>query len=159
MPLRQSPCLTLESLAARRANALKSTGPRTPRGKARVSFNALKHGQYAARSARLRERLIRAGYERQEELYGRIRSRIAQTFGTPDRHTREDADRLANVVWCRATRTVGRRPTSSPSAAESVSRNKAGIFNKTKGLSTPAPFRSMGIVNPWSSIGCPTVFR
>ena len=104
MPLRRSPCLTTESLAARCANALHSTGPRTPRGKARVSFNALKHGQYAARSARLRERLIRAGYEPQEELYGRIRSKIAQTFGTPDRKSRQDADRLANVVWCRATR-------------------------------------------------------
>jgi len=121
VPLRRSPCLTSESLAAHRANALRSTGPRTPRGKARVSFNALKHGQYAARSARLRERLIRAGYERQEELYGRIRSRIAQTFGTPDRHSREDADRLANVVWCRATRLVGRQPASNWSAAEAFS--------------------------------------
>ncbi|HEY6292125.1 MAG TPA: hypothetical protein VI455_11285 [Terriglobia bacterium] len=78
MPLRRSPCLTPESLAARGANALRSTGPRTPRGKARVSFSALKNGNYAARSARLRERLIQAGYERQEELYGRIRSKIAQ---------------------------------------------------------------------------------
>ena len=121
MPLRRSPCLTPESLAARRANSLRSTGPRTPRGKARVSFNALRHGHYAARSARLRERLIRAGYERQEELYGRIRSKIAQTFGTPDRHSREDADRLANVVWCRATRLLGVWPASSPSAAETFS--------------------------------------
>ena len=114
MPLRRSPCLTPESLAARRANALKSTGPRTPRGKARVSFNALKNGKYAARSARLRERLIRAGYERQEELYGRIRSKIAQTFGTPDRTRRQDADRLANVVWCRATRAEASLPPGSP---------------------------------------------
>jgi len=118
VPLRRSPCVTCESLAARRANALRSTGPRTPRGKARVSFNALKHGQYAARSARLRESLIRAGYERQEELYGRIRSRIVQTFGTPDRHSREDADRLANVVWCRATRLLGRSLASNSSAVE-----------------------------------------
>ena len=36
MPLRRSPQLTPGSLAARRANALKSTGPRTARGKARV---------------------------------------------------------------------------------------------------------------------------
>ncbi|HEY6291339.1 MAG TPA: hypothetical protein VI455_07210 [Terriglobia bacterium] len=80
MPLRPPPCLNPAPLAARRANALHSTGPCAPRGKARVSFNAPKHGRYAARSARLRERLIRAGYERQEELYGRIRSKIAQTF-------------------------------------------------------------------------------
>ncbi|HEY6292372.1 MAG TPA: hypothetical protein VI455_12550 [Terriglobia bacterium] len=120
MPLRRSPCLSAESLADRRVNALQSTGPRTPRGKARVSFNALKNGRYATRSARLRERLIRAGYERQEELYGRIRSKIAQTFGTPDRTGREDADRLANVVWCRATR-------SQASPAQACGPHNAGF--------------------------------
>jgi hypothetical protein len=41
MPLRRSPRLTPRFLAARRANALKSTGPRAPCGKARVSLNAL----------------------------------------------------------------------------------------------------------------------
>ena len=62
MSIRRSPRLTPGSLAARRANALKSTGPRTPCGKARVSLNALKHGRSAARAPRFRERLLRAGY-------------------------------------------------------------------------------------------------
>jgi hypothetical protein len=31
-------------IAANKANALNSTGPRTPEGKSRVSANALKHG-------------------------------------------------------------------------------------------------------------------
>ena len=65
MPIRRSPRLTPRSLAARRANALKSTGPRTPCGKARVSLNALKHGRSmgpAGRAPRFRERLLRAGY-------------------------------------------------------------------------------------------------
>ena len=35
---------TETQIAANRRNALKSTGPRTPEGKARVSQNALKHG-------------------------------------------------------------------------------------------------------------------
>lgn len=39
--------LTKEQLAARRANARKSTGPKTPQGKARSSKNALKHGVFA----------------------------------------------------------------------------------------------------------------
>lgn len=36
-------------LAANRANAQRSTGPRTPQGKARSSLNAMKHGIYARR--------------------------------------------------------------------------------------------------------------
>src|SRR5713226_8115722 len=36
--------LTAAKLAANRRNAQKSTGPRTPEGKARVRLNALKHG-------------------------------------------------------------------------------------------------------------------
>lgn len=40
--------LTPERLAANRRNARRSTGPRTPEGKARVAGNSLKHGLYAS---------------------------------------------------------------------------------------------------------------
>ena len=124
--LRRSPRLTPAALAARRANALKSTGPRTERGKARVALNPLKHGRYAVN---LPERLARAGCLRDEAEWHKIRARIAQvfepTFGLPEPSDGEPGeprqgakpgsdfgfdttgprlqkrmDRLANWVWC-----------------------------------------------------------
>ena len=51
---------TQKQIEANRRNALKSTGPRTPEGKAAVSRNALKHG-FAVRDADL-------GPEAREEI-------------------------------------------------------------------------------------------
>ena len=69
--------LTPASLAAGRANALKSTGPWTERGKARVALNSLEHGRSAVN---LPERLARAGYRQGEEAWRQIRARIARTY-------------------------------------------------------------------------------
>lgn len=49
MSLRKRPKITAKMIAANRANARKCTGPKTPEGKNRVRFNALRHGQ-ASRS-------------------------------------------------------------------------------------------------------------
>ncbi len=57
--LRRHP-LSERELAARRANAQRSTGPRTARGKARSRLNALKHG---GRSRRLAAFLKQAGID------------------------------------------------------------------------------------------------
>ena len=78
MSLRRSPRLTPAVLAANRANARKSTGPRSERGKARAGLNGLKHGRYAVDLA---QRLARAGYPESEARWHAIRARIAQTFG------------------------------------------------------------------------------
>jgi len=94
MPLRRSPLLTPRSLAARRANALKSTGPRTPCGKARVSLNALKHGRSmgpAGRAPRFRERLLRAGYPYKKPS-GNLRSCLAQAFAARSPYHAEAAN-------------------------------------------------------------------
>jgi hypothetical protein len=58
MPLRKSPTLTPALLAAIRRNVSKSTGPRTPEGKARMRFNAFKHG---LRARLFREALMARG--------------------------------------------------------------------------------------------------
>ena len=46
-PANTLPALSPRRLAARRANARKGTGPRTPEGKNAVRLNALKHGFFA----------------------------------------------------------------------------------------------------------------
>ncbi|MGA2739446.1 MAG: hypothetical protein ABSG65_18645 [Bryobacteraceae bacterium] len=48
---------TEKQIAANRRNALKSTGPRTPRGKAFTRLNALRHGLRAAAGTPLGEDL------------------------------------------------------------------------------------------------------
>jgi hypothetical protein len=87
MPLRKSPVRTPALLAANRANAVKSTGPRTPQGKARVSFNSFKHGRYAARPEVLAERLLRAGRVREAALYRQVRWQISHAFRPTARPT------------------------------------------------------------------------
>ncbi len=116
--------VTPSSLAARRSNALKSTGPRTRRGKARVCLNALKHGRYAVlvgRSARLRERLFEAGQTQQEAVYGAVRSRVVQAIGAQDPASRRKIDEITLRVWCLTLRThpVG---TKLESPADSASK-------------------------------------
>jgi len=73
----RSRTLTAASLAGRRSNALKSAGPRTNQGKARVALNHIKHGRYAVN---LPARLARAGYRPREAGWRQIRARIAGTF-------------------------------------------------------------------------------
>jgi hypothetical protein len=131
MPLRKSPCLTPSSLAARRANALKSTGPRTEQGKARVALNPLKHGQ---RAVGLRERLARAGYRDREALYCRIRERILKTFAQPGAqsgdHSGRQADRLANWIW--VSQREWRRRQSIQTKLECALKSGSGTVRLTK---------------------------
>ena len=47
MSLRKRPTVTSAMMAANRANARKSTGPKSQEGKDRVRFNGLRHGQRA----------------------------------------------------------------------------------------------------------------
>src|SRR5579872_4367676 len=110
MPFRRSPLLTPRSLAARRANALKSTGPRTDRGKARVSFNSFKHGRYAVRPEDLAERLLRAGYCREAALYRQVRWQIGQVFRPQGDVGWNRLYRLSAWVWSFRTRLGRSKP-------------------------------------------------
>lgn len=57
----EQPPISDRRLAANRANALLSTGPRTARGKARSAMNAVKHGVVAKRRARARSGVLSRG--------------------------------------------------------------------------------------------------
>ncbi|MBM3762905.1 MAG: hypothetical protein FJW36_21980 [Acidobacteria bacterium] len=49
---RQPKTMSEAALAANRANALKSTGPRTEKGKLKAASNSLKHGLYSLKKIR-----------------------------------------------------------------------------------------------------------
>ena len=111
--LRKSPTRTEAFLAANRRNAQKGTGPRTPRGKARVSLNALKHGRYAQR---LPERLMAAGYRSAAATYSEIRSQITAAFKVEaDPVEVKQVEGVTAMVWTMGWRAglFGNKPQSS----------------------------------------------
>jgi hypothetical protein len=98
MSLRRRPTLTPALLAANRANARKSTGPRTVEGKNRIVLNALKDGRYARNFA---ENLRRAKSQEDAELFQWILDQVRTAFrlhGWQEDERR--AERLAQRVWC-----------------------------------------------------------
>ncbi len=106
MPLRQPPRRTPALLARNRANARKSTGPRTLEGKARVRWNALQHGRRAVALARIVD-----GRGEEARLYHWVLGLILSWFEPPGARAERRAGRLtrlAQQVWC-ALRAKGRR--------------------------------------------------
>ena len=115
--LRKSPIRTEAFLAANRRNALKSTGPRTARGKARSCMNALKHGRYAKR---LPEKLTVAGDQGGAALYQKIRGEVGTAFRAATHlSVARQLDEFAAEVWvkARAMGVNGRKP-------------RVGVFSK-----------------------------
>jgi hypothetical protein len=133
MSLTRPSRLTPAALAARHVKALKSTGPRTARNKARAGLNALKLRQDAGRSAPVHDRLVRGGYDREEALYGQIRSHIARTLGASTPEQQRSCGSLAkrSGAW------------PSPPGPVAARKNKAEDSQKTKGLNLANLFPSM----------------
>jgi hypothetical protein len=92
LPLVKSPTMTPRKMAANRANATKSTGPRTPEGQRRVMLNGLRHG---ADSAAFRANLMKAGQN--VELFDWIHKRVREEMPLAKPRV---AEHLARRVWC-----------------------------------------------------------
>jgi hypothetical protein len=97
MPLVKSPTLSLAKLAANRANARKSTGPRSPRGKARVALNSLRSGR---RAPTFWKRLRQTGSEDDLCLFYAILERLYECFRPQTPRDENRAEKLACEVWC-----------------------------------------------------------
>ncbi len=82
--------LTKKQIQANRERAKKSTGPRTPEGKARSASNALKHGMYA-------ETLLVFGEN--ERLLDEITRQYYQDFAPANIHERMLLEQMIFAQW------------------------------------------------------------
>ncbi|HXJ93125.1 MAG TPA: hypothetical protein VMT20_09610 [Terriglobia bacterium] len=114
MCLRRSPQLTPASLAARRANALRSTGPRTAAGKARSCLNALRHGR---RARDLRAKLARTGDSEAVFLLDWFHHHMLWFWRPRKERTWRYTVRLAARAWCFMTG-LGLRPRAGETQEE-----------------------------------------
>lgn len=97
MGLVKSPTLSPAKLAANRANARKSTGPRTPRGKARVALNSLRSGR---RARAFSKRLGRTGSRDERKLLYAILEPLFECFNPQTLCQQRRVERLACEIWC-----------------------------------------------------------
>ena len=98
MSLRNSPNLSPELLAAKRAGAQLSTGPRTPAGKQNSKMNALKYGSYAAPENDLET--MRALGENPAEFEALQRELMA-AYAPADAFAASQANDLGRLYWRR----------------------------------------------------------
>lgn len=94
MSLLRRRTLTPAELAARRANARKSTGPRTLLGKVQVRLNALKDGRYAKPFRRF---LLDLGEDPRE--FDRRLCGLIAAFQPSDARALGEVERLAALYW------------------------------------------------------------
>src|SRR5437667_5577867 len=96
MPLRRSPHRTPTFLGACLANSRKSTGPRTPRGKAHSCLNALKHGRYAKDF----RRLVLGRCQADARLYDFVLGQLYVAFEPQTPSDAVGAERMAAQACC-----------------------------------------------------------
>jgi hypothetical protein len=94
VPATEPPALSPRRLAARRANAEKCTGPRTPEGKAVARLNALKHGFFSCDVVnRVLDGPVRA------EEFNAMLDALLEEFQPESVHERIMIDEVAACCW------------------------------------------------------------
>jgi hypothetical protein len=83
--------MSKKQIEANRRNARKSTGPRTPEGKAKSSLNPLKHGMTAAKNGLLPDE--------DPIAYATLRMDIQAEYQDRDGSVRELVRRLSDLFW------------------------------------------------------------
>lgn len=95
MPFPEKRRVTEKRLAANRAAAQHSTGPRTPEGKQRSAFNSFRHGLYSTQSATLRQALARAGHDPDD--YDRLLADLIRAWQPEDAQQQLFVEDLARL--------------------------------------------------------------
>ena len=98
MSLRKSPQLTPALLAAARANAQHSTGPRSPAAKQNIKLNALKHGGRVS-DENQRQAMLALGEDPQE--LENLKQELRSAFGPGDALWEKQIDDLTWLYWRR----------------------------------------------------------
>src|SRR5579883_1449867 len=110
--------VTEKRLAANRAAARKSTGPRTAQGKQRSAFNSFQHGGFTRHEHLWRQALERSGDD--PHALDRLRQPLLADWQPATAQQQLLIDDLAWLYWLRdRTRPASLRPNSTATAAAS----------------------------------------
>ncbi len=144
MSLVKSPTLTPAKLAACRANAQKSTGPRTPEGKRRIVFNSLKHGE---RSRDFLSNLLKAGSREDKESYLELHYRLEPLLQPATAEDRKKAEALLRQLWC--TQRLLSRALNRPQALDSPSKRRSPLKSEPRKITIRSGIQ---VVVPWGRL-------
>ena len=89
--------VSARKVAANQANAQKSSGPKTPEGKARAALNALRHGAYARAENRRREVMLGRGQDPAE--YEQVQADLVKSWQPEDAMQALVVQTLGDKIW------------------------------------------------------------